>query len=53
MAAFLASFLQYLIIMVLLVAVAVGGVFTGKHLRIKKDAGLAEQNAYLPKNEQK
>lgn len=36
--AFLSSFLQYFIIMVILAAVAVAGVFTGKKLRDKKDA---------------
>lgn len=36
--AFLGSFLQYVIIMLILVAVAVAGVFTGKKLRDNKDA---------------
>lgn len=36
--AFVASFLQYFIIMVILAAVAVVGVFTGKKLRDNKDA---------------
>ena len=36
--AFLASFLQYFIIMLILAAVAVVGVFTGKKLRDNKDA---------------
>ena len=36
--AFLSSFLQYFIIMVILAAVAVAGVFTGKKLRANKDA---------------
>ena len=36
--AFLASFLQYFIIMVILAAVAVAGVFVGKKLRDNKDA---------------
>ena len=36
--AFVASFLQYFIIMVILAAVAVAGVFTGKKLRDNKDA---------------
>ena len=35
---FLASFLQYFIIMVLLAAIAVAGVFAGKKLRDRKDA---------------
>ena len=39
--AFLASFIQYLVIMIILVAIAVGGVFLGKHLRMKKDAKIA------------
>ncbi len=36
--AFLASFLQYFIIMVVLAAVGVAGFFTGKKLRDNKDA---------------
>ena len=36
--AFVASFLQYFIIMVLLAAIAVAGVFVGKKLRDRKDA---------------
>lgn len=36
--AFIASFLQYFIILVILAALAVGGVFLGKYLRAKKDA---------------
>ena len=36
--AFVASFLQYFIIMVLLAAIAVAGVFVGKKLRDGKDA---------------
>lgn len=36
--AFLASFLQYVVIMVILAALAVAGVFVGKKLRINKDA---------------
>lgn len=36
--AFLASFLQYFIIMVILAAVAAAGVFVGKKLRDNKDA---------------
>ena len=35
--AFLGSFLQYLIIMIILVAVAVCGVLVGKALRKRKD----------------
>ena len=36
--AFLAKFLEYVIIMIILVGVAVMGVFTGKKLRDNKDA---------------
>ena len=36
--AFVASFLQYFVIMVLLAAIAVAGVFVGKKLRDRKDA---------------
>ncbi len=36
--AFLTSFLQYFIILILLAALAVGGVFFGRFLRKKKDA---------------
>ena len=36
--AFVASFLQYFIIMVLLAAIAVAGVFVGNNLRDRKDA---------------
>ena len=36
--AFITSFLQYFIIMVILAGVAVAGVFTGKKLRDNKDA---------------
>ena len=39
--AFLASFLQYAIIMVILAAIAVAGVFAGKALRARKDAKTA------------
>lgn len=35
---FISSFIQYLIIMVILAGVAVAGVFTGKKLRDRKDA---------------
>ena len=38
MIAFGASFLQYLVIMVILVAIAVAGVFAGRALRKRKDA---------------
>lgn len=40
--AFLGSFLQYFIIMVILVAVAAAGVFVGKKLRDRKDAKSAD-----------
>lgn len=46
--AFLGSFLQYVIIMVILVFLAVCGVFLGKFLRQRKDAKEA-----LMKNETK
>lgn len=36
--AFLASFLQYIIIALILAAIAVAGVFAGKKLRMNKDA---------------
>lgn len=36
--AFLASFLQYTIIALILAAIAVAGVFAGKKLRMNKDA---------------
>ena len=36
--AFLASFLQYFIIMIILAAVAAAGVFVGKKLRDNKEA---------------
>lgn len=38
MSAFLGSFLQYLIILVILAALGVAGIFLGKTLRKKKDA---------------
>ena len=41
--AFLASFLQYAIIMVILAAIAVAGVFAGKALRARKDAKTAAE----------
>ena len=40
--AFLAKFLEYIIIMFILAAVAVAGVFTGKKLRDNKDAKNSE-----------
>lgn len=39
--AFLASFLQYFIILILLVAIGIGGAFAGKALRKRKDAKAA------------
>ena len=42
--AFLASFLQYFIIMVILAAVAAAGVFVGKKLRDNKDAKKTASN---------
>lgn len=36
--AFLGSFIQYVVILIILAAIAVGGVFLGKYLRNKKDA---------------
>ena len=41
--AFLASFLQYAVIMVILAAIAVAGFFTGKKLRENKDAKTAAE----------
>ena len=41
--AFLASFLQYAIIMVILAAIAVAGDFAGKALRARKDAKTAAE----------
>lgn len=41
--AFLASLLQYVITLAILVAVAVLGVFTGKKLRDRKDAKTAAE----------
>lgn len=38
MIAFLGSFLQYFIILVILAALGVGGIFLGRFLRKKKDA---------------
>lgn len=43
--AFLGSFLQYLIEMILLAVIAVLGVFAGKKLRDRKDAKLAQTAA--------
>jgi hypothetical protein len=45
MTAFLGSFLQYLIVMILLAAIGVLGAFAGKKLRDHKDAKLAETAA--------
>lgn len=41
--AFLASFLQYAIIMVILAAIALAGFFAGKKLRANKDAKTAAE----------
>ena len=38
MIAFVASFIEFVVKMIVLVAVAIGGVFLGKFLRGKKDA---------------
>ena len=43
--AILGSFLQYVIVMVILAAVGVGGVFAGKKLRERKDAKMAAEAA--------
>ena len=45
MIAILESFLQYLIIMILLAAIGVAGAFTGKKLRERKDAKTAAMSA--------
>ena len=45
MIAILGSFLQYLIIMILLAAIGVAGVFAGKKLRERKDAKTAAMSA--------
>ena len=45
MTAFLGSFLQYLIIMILLAAIGVAGAFAGKKLRERKDARTAAMTA--------
>lgn len=42
--AFIASFLQYFIIMLLLAAIAAVGIFAGKKLRDRKDAKNAAAN---------
>lgn len=44
--AFLASFLQYLIIFIILVAVACLGVFLGRLMRKRSDAKRAEAAVY-------
>lgn len=49
--AFLGSFLQYLIIMIILMAIAVAGFFVGKALRVRKNKkealaeGVVESNS--------
>ena len=45
MVAILGSFLQYVIVMVILAAVGVGGVFAGKKLRERMDAKMAAEAA--------
>ena len=45
MTAILGSFLQYLIIMILLAAIGVAGAVVGKILRERKDAKMAAMNA--------
>ncbi|MCI7131367.1 MAG: vanadium nitrogenase [Lachnospiraceae bacterium] len=45
MIAILESFLQYLIIMILLAAIGVAGAFAGKKLRERKDAKTAAMTA--------
>ena len=45
MIAILGSFLQYLIIMILLAAIGVAGAFAGKKLRARKDAKTAAMTA--------
>lgn len=40
--AFIASFLQYLITLVILAAIGVAGIFVGKALRVRKDAKTAQ-----------
>ena len=42
--AFLNSFVEYFITMVVMAAIAVAGVFAGKKLRDRKDAKKAEEN---------
>lgn len=42
--AFLGSFLQYIIILIILAALGVAGMFLGKTLRIRKDAKTAESS---------
>lgn len=43
--AFLASFLQYLIIFIFLIAIGVGGCFAGRALRKRKDEKEAAEKA--------
>lgn len=45
MMAFFGSFLQYLIVMILLAAIGVGGAVVGKKLRERKDAKTASMSA--------
>ena len=41
--AFLASFFEYVVVLIILAAVAVGGIFAGKTLRKKKDVKAAAE----------
>ena len=50
--AFLGSFLQYAIIMVILAAIALAGFFAGKKLRENKDAKAAAEAAFAVTAEQ-
>lgn len=45
MTVFVGTFLRYLVILVILAAIGVGGIFTGRSLRAKKDAKLAAGQA--------
>lgn len=36
--AFLGSLIQYVVVMIILAVIAVGGIFLGRFLRVKKDA---------------
>ena len=47
----LGSFLQYAVIMVILAAIAVAGIFAGKKLRARKDAKAAAEAEMSGKTE--